>query len=169
MYSVGLANLHAALAKLTRAGAGRVLLREAAVFSAALLVAVTVVACGGGAKDVFDDPSDASKLAVRLSEYKIETRGDPITAVTRLVAENTGTVTHDIKLVRTDLAPDALPRNGADADESKLDILAKKTDIKRRDKVELDVKLQPGSYVLFCNVSGHYQLGMHTGFKVAAK
>ena len=133
------------------------------------LVIATTAACGGGAKDVFDDPPDASKLAVRLTEYKIETRGEATETVTKLVAQNTGTVTHDLKLVRTDLASDALPRKDADVDEGKLDILAKKTDIKRRDKVTLDVKLQAGSYVLFCNVSGHYQLGMHTGFKVSAK
>ena len=144
------------------------MIRRVALLTAALVL-TTTAACGGGAKDVFDDPPDASKLAVRLSEYKIETRGEAADAVNKLVAQNTGTVTHDLKLVRTDLAPDALPRNGADVDESKLDILAKKTDIKRRDKVTLDVKLQPGSYVLFCNVSGHYQLGMHTGFKVSAK
>jgi uncharacterized cupredoxin-like copper-binding protein len=132
-------------------------------------VVATAVACGGGSKDVFDDPPDATKLAVRLSEYKIETKGDLTDAVTKLSVQNTGTVVHDIKLVRTDLAPDALPKSGADVDEGKLDILAKKTDMKRRDKAELDVKLQPGSYVLFCNVSGHYQLGMHTGFKVTAK
>ena len=133
------------------------------------LLVVAAASCGGGAKDVFDDAPDASKLPVRLSEYKIETKGDPTDAMKKLVAQNTGTVTHDIKLVRTDLAPDALPRSGADVDESKLEVLAKKTDLKRRDRVELDVKLQPGSYVLFCNVSGHYQLGMHTGFKVTAK
>jgi uncharacterized cupredoxin-like copper-binding protein len=118
---------------------------------------------------VFDDPPNASTLAVRLSEYKIETKGDATDAVTKLSVQNTGTVTHDIKLVRTDLAADALPRSGADVDEARLDLLAKKTDLKRRDKATLDVKLQPGSYVLFCNVSGHYQLGMHTSFKVTAK
>jgi uncharacterized cupredoxin-like copper-binding protein len=106
---------------------------------------------------------------VRLSEYKIETKGDATTAVSQIVAQNTGTVTHDIKLIRTDLAPDALPRNGADVDESKVDIVAKSTDLKRRDRRTLDVKLQAGGYVLICNVSGHYQLGMHTGFKVVAK
>ena len=135
-----------------------------------LLVAATLVAaCGGGAKDVFDDPPDATKLAVRLSEYKIETKGEPTDAVTKLNVQNTGTVTHDIKLVRTDLAPDALPRKDADVDESKVEILAKATDLKRRDRATLDVKLQPGNYVLFCNVSGHYKLGMHTGFEVSAK
>lgn len=115
---------------------------------------------------MFDDPLDPTKLAVRESEYKIETKGDPTAAVTKLVVQNTGTITHDIKLARTDLAPDALPKNGADVDEGKLDVIAKKTDLKRRDRVTLDVKLQPGSYVLFCNVSGHYQLGMRTGVTV---
>jgi len=142
--------------------------RPGALLAIVLLVAAAA-ACGGGAKDVFDDAPDAAKLAVRLSEYKIETKGDATDAVTKLVAQNTGTVTHDIKLARTDLAPDALPRSGSDVDESKLDVLTKKTDVKRRDKVTLDVNLRPGSYVLFCNVSGHYQLGMHTGFKVTAK
>ena len=51
-------------------------------------------------------------------------------------------------------------------DEGKLDVIANKTDLKRRDKATLDVKLQPGKYVLFCNVSGHYQLGMRTGLTV---
>jgi hypothetical protein len=144
------------------------LIRPVFLLSVAFL-AVTAAACGGNSKDVFDDAPDATKLAVRLTEYKIETRGDATDAVTKLSVQNTGTVTHDIKLVRTDLASGALPRSGADVDEGKLDILAKKTDLKRRDKATLDVKLQPGSYVLFCNVSGHYQLGMHTGFKVTAK
>ena len=118
---------------------------------------------------MFDDPPDATKLAVRESEYKIETKGDATDAVTKLVVQNTGTVTHDIRLARTDLAPDALPRSGADVDESKLEIVATSGDIKRREKVTRDVKLQPGGYVLFCNISGHYQLGMRTGFKVTAK
>jgi hypothetical protein len=133
------------------------------------LVVLAAAACGGGAKDVFDDPTDPSTLAVRLSEYKIETKGEPTDAITTLKVQNTGTVTHDIKLVRTDLADGALPRKDADVDESKLDILARATDIKRRERETLNVKLQPGNYVLFCNVSGHYQLGMHTGIKVAEK
>jgi hypothetical protein len=134
-----------------------------------LLAASLSAACGGGAKDVFDDPPDAMKLAVRLSEYKIEIKGDATDAVTKLNVQNTGTVTHDIKLVRTDLAPDALPRKDADVDESKVELIARATDLKRRDRATLDARLQPGNYVLFCNVSGHYKLGMHTGFKVSAK
>lgn len=144
------------------------MIRRLAVLSAAL-AALAVAACGGGAKDVFDDPPDATKVAVRLSEYKIETKGEATDAVTQLVVQNTGTVTHDIKVLRTDLAPDALPRSGADVDENKVDIVAKATGFKRRDRKTLDVKLQPGNYVLICNVSGHYQLGMRTGLKVTAK
>ena len=30
------------------------------------------------------------------------------------------------------------------------------------------VQLTPGKYVFMCNVAGHYQLGMHTGFTVEA-
>jgi hypothetical protein len=135
----------------------------------ALLLAATLAAACGGAKDVFDDPLDPSVVAVRLTEYKIETRGEATDAVTKLNVQNTGTVTHDIKVVKTDLAPDALPRKDADVDESKVDIIAKATDLRRRDRKTLDVKLQPGNYVLICNVSGHYQLGMRTAFRVAAK
>src|SRR4051812_10213960 len=90
-----------------RLGARRHVTRSAILLPMALLV-VTVAGCGGSAQDVFDDAPDATKLAARLSEYKIETKGTPTDAVTKLVAQNTGTVTHDIKLVRTDLAPDAL-------------------------------------------------------------
>jgi uncharacterized cupredoxin-like copper-binding protein len=130
------------------------------------LAVLLACACGGGAKDVFDDPTSPSKLAVRLDEYKIETKGDPTAAVTQLNVQNTGTATHELKLIRTDLEPDALPRKGADVDESQVTVVTKATDLKRRDRESLDVKLELGSYVLICNVSGHYQLGMRTAIEV---
>jgi hypothetical protein len=140
-------------------------MRRLELFAAGLTVLV-LAACGGGTKDVFDDPQTPSKLAVRLSEYKIETQGDATVAVTQLNIQNTGTSAHELKLIRTDLAPDALPRNGTGVDEGQLTIVAKATDLKRRDRKSLDVKLAPGRYVLICNVPGHYQLGMHTALEV---
>ena len=144
---------------------GGLLLIAASLLPAALLVA----ACGGASKDVFDEPPESAKLAVRLDEYKVETRpGEATEAVTRLATQNTGTIAHELKVVRTDLAADALPQKGGVVDESQLQVVAKSKELKRRDKATLDVKLQPGSYVLICNISGHYALGMHAGIKVVA-
>ena len=130
------------------------------------LAVLLACACGGGAKDVFDDPQSPSKLAVRLDEYKIETKGDTTVAISQLNVQNTGTATHELKLIRTDLAPDSLPRKGADVDEGQVTVVAKATELKRRDRESVDVELERGSYVLICNVPGHYQLGMRTAIEV---
>ena len=144
---------------------GGLLIIAAFLLPAALLVA----ACGGASKDVFDEPPENTKLAVRLDEYKVETRpGEPTEAVIRLATQNTGTIAHELKVIRTDLAADALPQKGGVVDESQVQVVAKSKELKRRDKATLDVKLQPGSYVFICNISGHYALGMRAGIKVVA-
>ena len=82
--------------------------------------------------------------------------------------ENVGTVTHNFNLVKTDLAPDKLPVDSSTfrVDETGLDIITKLADFPAGEKHTATADLQPGSYVIFCNIPAHYTSGMHTAFTV---
>jgi uncharacterized cupredoxin-like copper-binding protein len=69
----------------------------------------------------------------------------------------------------TDLAPDALPLNGPGVDEGQLDIVAGYTGLLAAGDTRLaQADLEAGTYVLFCNVPGHYGAGMFTSFEVTS-
>jgi uncharacterized cupredoxin-like copper-binding protein len=97
---------------------------------------------------------------------------DPATAGAGSVTfnvENVGTTLHNFNIVKTDLAPDALPVDDATfkVDESQLDILGASDDLDAGTTDSIEVTLEPGSYVIFCNVPAHYGQGMNTAFTVA--
>jgi len=50
--------------------------------------------------------------------------------------------------------------------EDSLDLIDEQEDIAPSTTATLTVDLEAGSYILMCNVNGHYQQGMHAGFTV---
>lgn len=51
-------------------------------------------------------------------------------------------------------------------DEKKLKSMGEVADLKPGADGQLKAKLTPGSYVLLCNIKGHYQAGMHAALTV---
>lgn len=51
-------------------------------------------------------------------------------------------------------------------DEKKLKTMGEVADLKPGAEGQLKAKLTPGSYVLLCNIKGHYQAGMHAQLTV---
>lgn len=83
--------------------------------------------------------------------------------------DNTGEKDHEFVIVKTDVAQDALPVQDDEVNEDDPalnhvdeleDILAGSTGN------TLSVDLQPGTYVVFCNLTAHYGKGMHSSFTV---
>ena len=107
-----------------------------------LLVLGPIAACGGD-----DDDDGVSASAGEIT----------------FAAQNLGSTPHELLVVRTDLAPDALPANG-EVDETDLEIVVRLSDIETGMSVAGVVELEPGDYVLLCNVPGHYALGMSAAF-----
>lgn len=126
---------------------------------AVLGLALFLGACGGTA---------TSRVELTLTEYAIAVApaSVPAGSVT-LAARNAGTMIHEVVVVRTELAPNALPvdANGSVIEDG-LDILGEIEDVEAGESGSLTVELTPGRYVLFCNVLDHYRRGMATALTV---
>jgi len=139
-------------------------------------VATTAAACGQRpiVLPATDGPvatprPDAEQVAVSLTEFAVE--AVPAQAAGTAFdfnVSNDGAILHDFRVFATDLAPDALPVDGAVVDESSLDLVAEGGIFAAGDSRVASADLEPGSYVLICNVPGHYGAGMFTAFEVLA-
>lgn len=168
------------------------LLALVAAVAAILSVAVLSGACGGGDDDEItgvtvptstespDATSEATEpvesptpegvtVDVAHGEWYVETSHDTVSAgtVTFNVA-NTGLIVHNFKVARTDLDPGTLPvdTNTFMVDETQVEVLASSSDLPSNAVEQVTVDLPPGNYVLFCNIAGHYEAGVYTGFTV---
>ncbi len=74
---------------------------------------------------------------------------------------NSGMLPHNLHVVKSDLAIDKLPQKDGQVDLSGLQVIVKTADIlEGGDDLTVDATFTPGKYIMFCNVIGHYQLGM---------
>ena len=129
-----------------------------------LLAALAVAAsCGGGASE----PTDQPTLFADLTDFKIELDHASVPAG-RVVfgIRNHAAMLHELKVIKTDLAPDQLPLDTAAAKAKEDGKVGGLENIPAGASRKLAIDLAPGKYVVICNVAGHYQLGMHVGLEV---
>src|SRR5207247_7207029 len=86
----------------------------------------------------------------------------------KIGVRNLGTMEHSFQVIKTDLAPDKLPTDGASAKAKEDGKVGEIASIPAGKSAAVTLDLAPGKYVFICNVAGHYQLCMHTGFTVDA-
>jgi uncharacterized cupredoxin-like copper-binding protein len=83
---------------------------------------------------------------------------------------NQGPTTHEFIVVRTERAPDKLPLQGdgltVDEDAPGIDLLEEAEGLDIDDRQTLVLDLAAGSYVMYCNLEGHYLGGMHAALTV---
>ena len=114
-------------------------------------------------------PSGA--ITVGLHDPQFAVTVDPAEAAAGAVTfdvSNEGGLVHNLRVIQTDLAPDALPLDstGFQVDEGQVDVVAAHDEIPSGTAATLDAQLEAGSYVLICNIPTHYQGGMHAAFTV---
>jgi uncharacterized cupredoxin-like copper-binding protein len=135
------------------------------VAPALMALALLVVACAGPAAEA---PS-GSQVVAELADYKITVNVPSVKAGSiKIGVRNLGTMEHSFEVLKTDLAPDKLPVDGASAKANEDGKVGGIPSIPAGKSAAVTLDLTPGKYVLICNVAGHYQLGMHTGFTVDA-
>lgn len=123
-------------------------------------------------------PSAQADVAVTLVEYQVKPvpASVPSGSVT-FTARNIGTTTHQFMVVKTDLAPTDLPKKADGSyDEAApgAEMIDQVQSIAPGSSGTLTLTLDPGNYVLICNVVqttngqtvSHYFQGMTTAFTV---
>ena len=123
---------------------------------------VSAASCGGGGNG-----GGGTSVGVTLKDFSIVADPSSVDAGTvSFDITNDGPSTHELAIVRTDLAPGALPVESGEVPESEIDIEDEQEDIAPSTSTTLSVDLPAGSYVLVCNLPGHYQQGMYAAFTV---
>jgi uncharacterized cupredoxin-like copper-binding protein len=131
------------------------------------LIVTVATACGG---DALGD-SEAVDVSLRLADFSVKAEVDRVVAGRYdLRIRNDGPTVHELIVGQTDRAMADLPlqTNGIDADEDKIATIAADEFIGFGDTDVLTVDLLPGTYVLYCNIDGHYRSGMFTSLTVVA-
>ena len=157
-------------------------LRWAATSVILLGAALALAACNGDDDDGDEAPAagetpihavgetptaPATTVDVGLQEFSVNPAQDTADAGTlTFIVSNNGTEDHTFRVIKTDLAPDALPTANALVDEAQLDVRASIPEFAAGPAQQVSVDLEAGSYVLICNVPGHYDLGMRAAFTV---
>ena len=108
---------------------------------------------------------------VRLEDFRVrmDTAVVPAGPVSfRLLGQ--GPTTHEFIVVRTDRPPDKLPLqdDGLTVDEEGpgVELVDEAEGLDIDDRQTLVVDLAAGSYVMYCNLEGHYLGGMHAALTV---
>lgn len=148
---------------------------------AALILAV--VACGGGSATtpspttVASPSSAATTVNVTLQEWAIGIEPGPAPAGTfTFAATNKGPADlHEMVVIKTDLSLTTLPAdaNGVvDEEGAGMEVIGEVEDVAVGATSEVTLTLEPGAYVLICNIydetkkEAHYKLGMRAPFTV---
>ena len=165
---------------------GRRVHRLTAVVASVAALMLAAAACSsddgestGGTAGATSATGAASTVDVTLQEFGIvpSAASAPAGHVAFDVTNQGPKETHEFVVIKTDLAPDALPTkaDGSVNEEADgLQAVDEIEDIKVGDTPTLSVSLQPGSYVFICNIVdeqggktiAHYQQGMVAGFTV---
>ena len=84
------------------------------------------------------------------------------------VATNAGERSHELVVVATDLAVDGLPVDdeGERVLEDQLAVVGRTSRLGSGETTSLTLSLDPGNYVLICNLPNHYTRGQRWGFVV---
>lgn len=110
-------------------------------------------------------PAGPQVVNVNLTSFEITVSSKSLSAgETSFAVKNEATdVMHELILVQTDLAPDALPLTAegrVDEESTLFSEAGGAEDIAASTSAEFTATLEPGHYVYFCNIENHYTLGM---------
>jgi uncharacterized cupredoxin-like copper-binding protein len=110
------------------------------------------------------------QVAVSLNDPPFEVIANPSSvtagAVDFQVSNDSQIFFHNLRVIRTDLAPDALPVSGFQVDEAQVNVVASSQDLAKGATETVSANLAAGNYVLICNIPNHYGAGQFTAFTV---
>ena len=159
------------------------MLKSSLIASATLLVAALFIPAAMAASVVHvsltDDGTDAAlagdmgmglsaDMSKAIMHVTADTESVPAGDVTFAVTNASNTMIHEMLLVKVNDTHAQLPYFAGDdrIDEDKAGSLGEVSELDAGKSGSLTLTLDPGSYVLFCNLRGHYMAGMWTTITV---
>ena len=134
----------------------------AAALAAGLAVGVTALQAAPSA------PAQAKAATVNgtLKEWGLALSPATVKAgKITFVVKNIGKKKHELVIIKTNKAANALPMEGREASEKgAVDEIG---NVNPGATQRLTVKLKKGKYVIICNLAGHYKRGQYAGFTVS--
>jgi uncharacterized cupredoxin-like copper-binding protein len=122
---------------------------------------------GGGATTRPTPVPGSQEVGISLTEWAVDPAPASIASGSiSFIVANDGSTQHNFRVIRTDLAADQLPVTNNEVDATQVQFVAQSDTIGARNFGLVLSSLDPGSYVLICNVPTHYENGMHTAFEV---
>lgn len=142
---------------------------------AALSLGIAGSACGSNTPAASPSATTSDDTSVDTVEKDFSIAVTPTSSTTRKVTfkiTNQGPTAHEFVVFKTDLDPASLPltADGTAVNEDGAGVthIDEKEDIANGATTTLSLTLQPGKYVLICNLPTHYKLGMHAPFTVSS-
>lgn len=135
-------------------------------------LAAAAAACGGGETPA---PVLTGRVHAHLDEWSVALEPASIEGPATVTFEghNHGEFPHQVVVIETDRRADSLPmeRGKVDVDDAgreflSIDVPAADPDAGQEGRQVGTVDLEPGRYVIICNIAGHYQQGMYAEFQV---
>ena len=138
--------------------------------------AITLIACGGGEKGEGAAPPPATQhehegggtVHVALKEWSITEAGSGASSFATEAGDvifevhNDGAAPHDLLVIKTALAADALPVVDGSVDaEAAGEVIGGLDQFPGGEIRVKPYELEPGHYVLICSIPGHYEQGMY--------
>jgi len=139
------------------------------VAAIAALALLALTACGSKGTPS-QAASDSGKIAVTLSDYSIQP------AVTTLpsgevtfAVENVGATKHEMVVIRSDvpIADMAVENHETNEEAPGMEPIGEVENVEPGASTDLVLTLEPGRYILLCNLTKHFERGMVTEIKVA--
>ena len=135
-----------------------------AQIDALLAAAVLVIAAS---RLLADEAVDVDLIDHGMESMKMDLSTEQVKAgtVTFNVTNKSEELVHEFVVAKSDKAVETLPYNEAEKEltEDAVEVENEIEDIDPGKSGTLTVKLEPGSYILFCNKPGHFKAGMvHT-------
>ena len=152
-------------------------LRWMLVLAAVALASLAIVGCSDDDDDDGDatatetamatetatatEDASAPTIEVVLADFSVTPNASTATAgQVHFEAMNEGAVPHELVVIRSDAPLDGLPVDGAVVPEDEVDFVGEIEEFPAGETRTAAFNLEPGRYLLICNIAGHYQLGM---------
>jgi|GEM_PF-2338575 len=134
-------------------------------WAGACLLVGSLVACSATPTP----PPTPAPITVGLTTYKITMNAvsAPAGEVTFVVTNNASDIQHEFIVIQSDVKADKLTLGSDDrVDEESVNTIGEVAELDPGASGTFTAQLEAGTYVLICNIAGHYAGGMYVDFTV---